>query len=313
MRYFFLILLLSVCHCVSPNSSSERVLKPSEKSVVIKKEEGWQKLPWGKWRYLVNFAQTDRTFEEVEVEAYNKTYEPLFFFQEKMSFLSFHVTSGNFDFFIDEKTAVHCEKDDLLLVSPKVQVSFKSTNVLSRMDITRSSPVQISTPFFEKIAAQHIDEHVFKVRGGGLQRFKVLIPSEKTKGTFTRLLFYVEGNTLGPPFHSHSIHETFRILSGQGSIEVNIGGSGKNKYLLEPGDYANVYPKTIHTYRKLGNDTIGLIATLAPHGLEEMFLAYSLLYKQLQEAKIDETTYFEGIAEARKKTTFITPEVGSWD
>jgi mannose-6-phosphate isomerase-like protein (cupin superfamily) len=76
----------------------------------------------------------------------------------------------------------------------------------------------------------------------------------------------------GPPPHVHSREEeAFYILEGEITFQV-----GDQIIVATPGMFANVPVGTTHSFRNDGKKTAKMLITIAPAGLEQMFLEFGV-------------------------------------
>jgi mannose-6-phosphate isomerase-like protein (cupin superfamily) len=71
----------------------------------------------------------------------------------------------------------------------------------------------------------------------------------------------------GPPPHiHHNEEETFYVVEGQCSIRL-----GEETVLAGAGDFVNVPRGTVHCFRNEGTETMRMILTFSPAGMERFF------------------------------------------
>ncbi len=66
--------------------------------------------------------------------------------------------------------------------------------------------------------------------------------------------------------YRHDFEETFHVLDGE--IEVTVRGEAS---IVRIGDTANIPANAPHAFRNATDDTVRLLCTVAPAGLEEYF------------------------------------------
>ena len=71
----------------------------------------------------------------------------------------------------------------------------------------------------------------------------------------------------GPPPHIHEREdETFYILEGRCSVRI-----GEEQFVASPGDFVFLPRGTVHAFRNDGPETLRLILTFLPAGIERFF------------------------------------------
>ena len=97
--------------------------------------------------------------------------------------------------------------------------------------------------------------------------YTTLLSGEDTAGRFALIDMLVPPGG-GPPPHRHDFEETFHILEGE--IEVTFRGETS---IVRTGETANVPANALHAFRNATDDTVRLLCTVSPAGLEEFFAA----------------------------------------
>ncbi len=95
--------------------------------------------------------------------------------------------------------------------------------------------------------------------------YTILLSGEDTAGRFALIDMLVPAGG-GPPPHRHDFDETFHVLDGE--IEVTFRGEPS---IVRAGETANVPANALHAFRNATDDTVRLLCTVAPSGLEEFF------------------------------------------
>lgn len=274
--------------------------------------EGWQKnIHGGQWRYLIQYGQTNDKFEEIEMElnAGQISKLPSDFFQ---TIKIIHVTSGGpvqvcvSPFEEQSKFTLH--ENDCLVVGSEVECQFEAAQDTC-FDVTISQ--KIDDPkfryFVKYIPVTEQVDHEF-LGSTAMQRFKMVVNPELLDGLLSRCVFYVAPGENGPPFHKHPTHETFRMLKDSGPIKVAINGNIQTD--LQAGDYFNVYPEQVHSFKNPHAEEAKLVATLYPAGIEKTFLKFSELYKQFSKQELTKEQYTQAMQEARCSSQCIKPVPG---
>jgi len=97
--------------------------------------------------------------------------------------------------------------------------------------------------------------------------YRMLVTGKQTDGKYALIESLVPPGG-GPPLHRHSREEEgFYILEGE--LTVTVDG---RREVLTAGMFANLPVGSAHMFRNEGTKTVRMLLTIAPAGLEEMFL-----------------------------------------
>jgi len=100
---------------------------------------------------------------------------------------------------------------------------------------------------------------------GDIYRF--LATGDDTNGTYAQIEALVPPGG-GPPPHIHTREEeSFYVMEGEITITL-----GSERIVATAGMFANVAVGTLHSFRNEGNRPAKMLITVAPAGLEKMFL-----------------------------------------
>jgi quercetin dioxygenase-like cupin family protein len=98
--------------------------------------------------------------------------------------------------------------------------------------------------------------------------YRFLATGEETDGKYAMLEVIVPPGG-GPPPHIHSREEeSFLILEGEITFIV-----GDKQIVAMAGSFANMPVGSLHTFKNTSDKTARMIVSVAPAGLEQMFLA----------------------------------------
>lgn len=90
---------------------------------------------------------------------------------------------------------------------------------------------------------------------------------EQTEGRYFQCSASIPAGDAGPPKHTHDREsEGFYVVSGSLSLIVE-----DNEHVLQAGDYLNVLSGQAHSWSNKSNETVELIITFSPSGIEDMF------------------------------------------
>jgi len=105
---------------------------------------------------------------------------------------------------------------------------------------------------------------------------------EQTNGCYFQCSASIPAGDSGPPRHKHKYEsEGFYVVSGEFHLTV-----GEREHLLKSGDYINVLPGELHTWKNKSKDIVELIITFSPSGIENMF-------RELDQSGVDVVTVGE--------------------
>lgn len=97
--------------------------------------------------------------------------------------------------------------------------------------------------------------------------YRILVTGEETGGSYAQWEAIVPPGG-GPPPHTHSREqEGFYIIEGDLAVTV-----GSERTVVGPGSFLNLPPGISHSFRNDSERPVRLIITVAPAGLEQMFL-----------------------------------------
>jgi quercetin dioxygenase-like cupin family protein len=97
--------------------------------------------------------------------------------------------------------------------------------------------------------------------------YRFLATSEDTSGQYAVWEAIVPPGG-GPPPHIHSREEEgFYVLEGEITIQV-----GKERIVAKAGTFANMPVGSLHSFKNESNQTAKMLISVAPAGLEQMFL-----------------------------------------
>lgn len=97
--------------------------------------------------------------------------------------------------------------------------------------------------------------------------YRYLATGDDTGGKYALLEAIVPPGG-GPPLHAHSREEEgFYILEGEITLTI-----GEERTVAKAGTFANVPIGTPHSFKNESHQTAKMLITLAPAGLEKMFL-----------------------------------------
>jgi quercetin dioxygenase-like cupin family protein len=97
-------------------------------------------------------------------------------------------------------------------------------------------------------------------------RYRFIVTGAETGGAYFAMEAWVPPGG-GPPLHIHTGEdETFYVVEGEASIWL-----GDAKITAGIGDFVNVPRGTIHGFRNEGTETMRMILTFTPAGIEKFF------------------------------------------
>src|SRR4029450_8194289 len=98
--------------------------------------------------------------------------------------------------------------------------------------------------------------------------YRFLATGEDTDGKYALFEAVVPPGG-GPPPHVHSREEEgFYVLAGEITFQL-----GKEQFIAGAGTFANVPIGTLHSFRNESDRPAKMLISVAPAGLEQMFLA----------------------------------------
>lgn len=101
--------------------------------------------------------------------------------------------------------------------------------------------------------------------------YRFLATGAETDGKYAQMEAIV-GPGGGPPPHVHSREEeAFYILDGEITFQV-----GDQTIVATPGMFANIPVDTTHSFRNDGKKPAKMLITIAPAGLEQLFLEFGV-------------------------------------
>lgn len=101
--------------------------------------------------------------------------------------------------------------------------------------------------------------------------YRFLATGAETDGKYAQLEAIV-GPGGGPPPHVHSREEeAFYILEGEITFQI-----GDKTIVATPGMFANIPVGVTHSFRNDGKKPAKMLITIAPAGLEQMFLEFGV-------------------------------------
>ncbi len=108
---------------------------------------------------------------------------------------------------------------------------------------------------------------------GDIYRF--LATGEETDGRYAMWEAIVPPGG-GPPPHRHTREEEgFVVLEGEITFQV-----GDKRIVAKAGTFANIPVGTVHSFKNESDQTAKMIITVAPAGLEQMFIEVGLPLEQ---------------------------------
>lgn len=97
--------------------------------------------------------------------------------------------------------------------------------------------------------------------------YRFLVTGKETDGKYATIEAVVPPGS-GPPPHTHSREEeSFLVLEGELTFQL-----GDKRFLAGQGTFLNMPVGSLHCFRNESDKTACLLISLAPAGLEEMFL-----------------------------------------
>ena len=269
----------------------------------VKADEEWREEIYGRWKHLIYYENTE-SFSEISVELNSKSK-----FSELEvpinSTRAFHILKGKVGFRLKINgrwRKLVANEGDVLIPKWGIQVEVRNQEGMTRsvFDVTYSS-----VRSFRKFAGDRIQPYQFiksadlkRVRFavrtangiGPEQEIKFLVSPDQVHGAFSRLEFLIGPDEKGPPPHTHSVFETFRLPEGEPSIDVffkDDHGVVQHRE-LSAGDVINVSPGTVHKYQNPGKKPVRFwISTLSSKGLEKLFLDYAKAYSKYTRDELD--------------------------
>ena len=101
--------------------------------------------------------------------------------------------------------------------------------------------------------------------------YRFLATGTETHGKYAQMEAIV-GPGGGPPPHVHTREEeAFYILEGEITFQVD-----DKRFVATPGMFANIPIGTIHSFRNDTSTPAKMLITIAPAGLEQMFLEFGV-------------------------------------